>query len=995
MVVYGTMLPTSLGAPQRRSGMRAGAAVAVAAAALVVLVGLGMHSSSSMLLSDNALDLDAVSDTTGRYLSRNAILSSHIPSGGGDSDDEKAVLEAAAGLPQSAHRASARQAFRPNEYVNDYGTGAVSRKKQQLTIKRQQAKLDQLNHGYASQMQKYLTGSKRVGAVETAINSHTANYLENTGRFNKKMRPATEAYILRSAEAQKTKEAKGLVGALSGPMWGSAIPRAVLSEGEARQARFGVVHTPDGFVLRTAATGARKAQTTSLDLIGAKGCECMGNDDEDKGPKCACKGDPTFPSVDNSFSDEEVTEWKQPEVEPTAKEAEDAFAAEQEAKGQEEAAQEAAGAMAAKGRKVQVLKAAAKTVGVKAEQDSINAFLQTSLKAGVEANQDSINAFLQDVLNSAEATKGVAHASLPKLRATVKNLQDVATREPQARVFMAARLNKLSATILAPPAGQQALTDYTNVYIPPDVDDLDNYLQDVLDDVSRTEIPSLDDDEAAATKAPAAMLGAKKPSRVPATQAAATKAPAAMLGAKRASRFPATQDGINAFLQDVLFSAEGQKGVKKASMIGLRQTVSSLQTIAARDVQARDLLAFRLNQLSATLLAPPAGQQALTDYTNVYIPPDVDDLDNYLQGVLDEVSRTEIPSLDDDEAAATKAPAGAGAMLRGTVTGVAPSAGTIQQTLSDMVEAVAKLHPQDKGLAHLVETLHPEDKGLAHLVETVNTVEEVKAVAAKVPASRDLIAERLSKVREITHNAAKKTQTLTDYTNVYIPPDVDDLDNYLQGVLDEVSRTEIPSLDDDAAAKGRVESLMPMDPTRNVWGRSHATNRGKFLDNMEWQHHPFDTAAEEADNLAKATEHQPFDTAAGEADNLAKATEDVVTPMDTAMVHGAPNMRSEKHGADHVRNAYGYQHNDASAEVPVYTIDSPDTAQAAGVLTESSLNKGSKLCETINCDGDGPNGPPADDEPAAPVKAAELGSPAAKMDAMRAFQVMLTLPRET
>jgi len=908
MVVYGTMLPTSLGAPQRRSGMRAGAAVAVAAAALVVLVGLGMHSSSSMLLSDNALDLDAVSDTTGRYLSRNAILSSHIPSGGGDSDDEKAVLEAAAGLPQSAHRASARQAFRPNEYVNDYGTGAVSRKKQQLTIKRQQAKLDQLNHGYASQMQKYLTGSKRVGAVETAINSHTANYLENTGRFNKKMRPATEAYILRSAEAQKTKEAKGLVGALSGPMWGSAIPRAVLSEGEARQARFGVVHTPDGFVLRTAATGARKAQTTSLDLIGAKGCECMGNDDEDKGPKCACKGDPTFPSVDNSFSDEEVTEWKQPEVEPTAKEAEDAFAAEQEAKGQEEAAQEAAGAMAAKGRKVQVLKAAAKTVGVKAEQDSINAFLQ-------------------DVLNSAEATKGVAHASLPKLRATVKNLQDVATREPQARVFMAARLNKLSATILAPPAGQQALTDYTNVYIPPDVDDLDNYLQDVLDDVSRTEIPSLDDDEAAATKAPAAMLGAKKPSRV-----------------------PATQDGINAFLQDVLFSAEGQKGVKKASMIGLRQTVSSLQTIAARDVQARDLLAFRLNQLSATLLAPPAGQQALTDYTNVYIPPDVDDLDNYLQGVLDEVSRTEIPSLDDDEAAATKAPAGAGAMLRGTVTGVAPSAGTIQQTLSDMVEAVAKLHPQDKGLAHLVET-----------------VEEVKAVAAKVPASRDLIAERLSKVREITHNAAKKTQTLTDYTNVYIPPDVDDLDNYLQGVLDEVSRTEIPSLDDDAAAKGRVESLMPMDPTRNVWGRSHATNRGKFLDNMEWQHHPFDTAAEEADNLAKATE-------------------DVVTPMDTAMVHGAPNMRSEKHGADHVRNAYGYQHNDASAEVPVYTIDSPDTAQAAGVLTESSLNKGSKLCETINCDGDGPNGPPADDEPAAPVKAAELGSPAAKMDAMRAFQ---------
>jgi hypothetical protein len=39
-----------------------------------------------------------------------------------------------------------------------------------------------------------------VGAVEKAINAHTANYLENTPRFNKQMRPTTEAYILRSAE---------------------------------------------------------------------------------------------------------------------------------------------------------------------------------------------------------------------------------------------------------------------------------------------------------------------------------------------------------------------------------------------------------------------------------------------------------------------------------------------------------------------------------------------------------------------------------------------------------------------------------------------------------------------------------------------------------------------------------------------------------------------------------------------------------------------------
>ena len=38
---------------------------------------------------------------------------------------------------------------------------------------------------------------------------------------------------------------------------------------------------------------------------------------------------------------------------------------------------------------------------------------------------------MQDVLNSAVATKGVQHTALPKLRKTVKHLQDVATREPQ------------------------------------------------------------------------------------------------------------------------------------------------------------------------------------------------------------------------------------------------------------------------------------------------------------------------------------------------------------------------------------------------------------------------------------------------------------------------------------------------------------------------------------------------------------------------------------
>ena len=769
--------------------------------------------------------------------------------------------------------------------------------------------------------QKYLTGSGKVGNVEDAIDRHTANYLENTGRFNKRMHAATGAAILRSAEHQKSHEVRGLVSARKGPMWGRAF--AGLSTHS--QPRRGVIHTPDGFLLRTAGSRAsKKGRVTSLDLLGANECACEGSNNEDKGPKCACKGDPEFAPVDEVFSPEEVTRWPQvPAAAPSNAEAEAAFAKE----------------LAEKAAEQDAMFKAKEAVPVSEKAPSLQTL--KNLQPTVEATQDGINTFLQDVLISAEAKKGASVAALSKLRRTVEKLQGVATREPQMRPYMAVRLNKLARTVLAPSSGQQALTDYTNVYVPPDVDDLDNYLQGVLDEVSRTEIPTLDEDEAAAKKAPAS---------------------GAMLRTtKQAVHVEATQDGINTFLQDVLMSVRhGKNPVNANTMVSLKSTVKQLQDVSARDPQARDLLAFRLNKLAKTFITPPSGQQALTDYTNVYVPPDVDDLDNYLQGVLDEVSRTEIPTLDDDEAAAKKAPA-SGVMLKGTMIGVSPTAGAISQTLHEMMEAVAKLHAKDKGLVHLRET-----------------VSQVEAVAVKVPASRDLIAERLSDVRRVTHEAAKNTQALTDYTNVYVPPDVDDLDNYLQGVLDEVSRTEIPTLDDDEAAakKGHLQSLMPLDPTRNLWGKAHAKFRGDFLDKMEWRNHVFDTHPEEAQNLAKATE-------------------DVVAPMDVAMVHGAPNMRVESHGADHVRNAYGYLRDDASAEVPVTTPNSMDTARATGVLTEASLDRGAKLCETVNCDGDGPNGPPSEDEPAAPVAPAEPATAAEAAEAMQQFQESNAVPEES
>jgi hypothetical protein len=85
---------------------------------------------------------------------------------------------------------------------------------------------------------------------------------------------------------------------------------------------------------------------------------------------------------------------------------------------------------------------------------------------------------------------------------------------------------------------------------------------------------------------------------------------------------------------------------------------------------------------------------------------------------------------------------------------------------------------------------------MAHLKETAAALSKI---VERVPESRDLVAERLRqyKDRQAIHADKAGTQSLQDADSVYLAPYVDDLDNYLQGILDLVNKTEIPSLEDD------------------------------------------------------------------------------------------------------------------------------------------------------------------------------------------------------
>jgi len=84
-----------------------------------------------------------------------------------------------------------------------------------------------------------------------------------------------------------------------------------------------------------------------------------------------------------------------------------------------------------------------------------------------------------------------------------------------------------------------------------------------------------------------------------------------------------------------------QGAVDASKVAHLHETVQKLQDVMLRDPQSRDLVARRLTLRKSFV----AKSQKLQDYDSVNLAPYLDDLDNYLQGVLNEVNGVEIPTL--------------------------------------------------------------------------------------------------------------------------------------------------------------------------------------------------------------------------------------------------------------------------------------------------------------------------------------------------------------
>jgi len=205
---------------------------------------------------------------------------------------------------------------------------------------------------------------------------------------------------------------------------------------------------------------------------------------------------------------------------------------------------------------------------------------------------------------------------------------------------------------------------------------------------------------------------------------------------------------------------------------------------------------------------------------------------------------------------------------------------------------------------------------------------------------------------------------------VYLAPYVDDLDNYLQGVLDEVNRVEIPTLEDDEdkavqgaqTLKGRLTSLMPIDPTKHRRDLNRARGHGGYDEktgpNPSFMTPPVPELGEFRDKMA--WQQHPLDKDPSEEKQFWKTSEDAYPPQDATMVFGAGRLRRESK-TQAVHNPYGWL-GAKGAEVPVTSADSEDTrtggilggyANGAGVSTRTSLEAGSKLCQLVNCNNRG------------------------------------------
>jgi hypothetical protein len=317
------------------------------------------------------LDQPQVEDTTGRTLTDEAIKASGLSDRGKLSNNDLAVLETAGTLtPQLAQRRGRGQlpayvqvaqdramndGQDSGEYMDAIPGNIVTVREEggvdpKLAARKAKQVLDTLNRGYAKSMQKWLTGSDKVGDVVSAIDSRSASFLANTGDMGKPIAPETEKAILDTADKQHYHEKAGLVKSEESK---GEIPQEVrdsinrlrqagesvanlnallqaekaVPKDETAATTEGVVHTEDGFVLRIdpRAAGkfspmrpvAGKAQLAMLaDLPPPDprekeidGCLCSGSSDEDKGPKCSCIGDPEFANPTDVFSPSEVTRW--------------------------------------------------------------------------------------------------------------------------------------------------------------------------------------------------------------------------------------------------------------------------------------------------------------------------------------------------------------------------------------------------------------------------------------------------------------------------------------------------------------------------------------------------------------------------------------------------------------------------------------------------------------------------------------------------------------
>eukprot|EP00961_Rhodomonas_salina_P263672 3563676-Rhodomonas_salina.1 len=107
---------------------------------------------------------------------------------------------------------------------------------------------------------------------------------------------------------------------------------------------------------------------------------------------------------------------------------------------------------------------------------------------------------------------------------------------------------------------------------------------------------------------------------------------------------PSSSDGVSSFLSSLLSSLQhGKTASPDPSLTAVQYKMLKLSHLASVSPSDAKTIAASLSQL-------PVPPQALLDYDSAFIPPYVDDLDAYLDNVITEVDKTEIPDLNEERA---------------------------------------------------------------------------------------------------------------------------------------------------------------------------------------------------------------------------------------------------------------------------------------------------------------------------------------------------------